>query len=342
MRTLASIQKIVSVSPIENSDMLDVIKVLGWQCVAKKGEFKPNGLCIYVEIDSILPDCPEFEFIRARHFRIRTIRLRGVVSQGLCLPLDILLPHGISSDDCIEGQDVTDVLRIIKYEPPVPANMEGTIKGSFPSFIPKTDETRVQVLQHVLDKYKDSICYVTEKLDGSSVTCYIKDGIFGVCSRNIELKETEGNTIWKVVREIDLENKLRSLGKNCAVQGEIIGEGIQGNKYKLQGQDIMFFNLFDIDKYQYFGLNEFKNTILNLQLHMVPILSETYILENNIDELIKMSIGKSLLNKDVYREGIVIRPLNEIIDHEISNGFLHNDRLSLKAINPEFLIKYSE
>ncbi|MFN8396382.1 MAG: RNA ligase family protein [Bacteroidia bacterium] len=134
----------------------------------------------------------------------------------------------------------------------IPASLSGVMKGGFPGFIPKTDETRVQVLQDLLDRYADTTCYVTEKLDGSSVTYYLKDGEFGVCSRNLELLESEENSLWKVARALQVEEKLRALGGNHALQGEIIGEGIQGNLYRLRGgQTVYFFNLFDIDGYRY-------------------------------------------------------------------------------------------
>lgn len=340
MRKLASIQTITALNPIVDADQIEVASILGWKVVVKKGEFKINDLVIYCEIDSLMPEQPEFNFLKPRGMRIRTVRLRGQVSQGICFPLSIIERYGLLPKDMIEGQDVTEAIGIVKYEPPIPANLSGDVKGGFPSFIPKTDETRVQILQSMLNKYKGTACYVTEKLDGSSVTCYIKDGEFGVCSRNLELKETEGNSLWKVARQMDIETKLRSLGINCAIQGEIIGEGIQGNKYKIKGQQIYYFNFFNIDKFKYVGFQEYADIISRLGLISVPVINENYILENDIDALIKMSIDKSILNKDVWREGIVIRPINEITDHVDSNGLLHNDRVSFKAINPEFLIKY--
>lgn len=345
MRKLASVQTIKSLTPIEGADKIELAKVLGWNVVVQKGLYKEGDKVIYCEIDSVCPEKPEFEFLRPRGMRVRTIRLKGQVSQGICFPMSILdnkipITYSLPLE---EDTDVTEMLGIIKYEPPVPANLGGTAKGVFPSFLCKTDETRVQVLQPVLDKYKGTPCYVMEKLDGSSATYFIRDGVFGVCSRNLELIETEGNTFWKVARELDIENKLRSLGYNCALQGELIGEGIQDNKYKLKGQKVHFFSFFDIDKYEYAGYVKFLNITIALGLPIVPIISkELYALENDIEALVKMSVGKSELNKDVWREGIVIRPLEETIDHEVSNGHLHKDRVSFKAINPEFLLKYGE
>jgi RNA ligase (TIGR02306 family) len=327
MRKLASIQKISKLEPIEGADSIVKATVLGWQLVVKKDEFNIGDLCVYCEIDSILPEKPEFEFLKPRKMRIRTIKLRGQISQGICFPLSIL-PPGVKIE---EGKDVTDILGITKYEPPIPASLEGIAKGKFPSFIPKTDEARVQVLQDILDKYKGETFFYTEKLDGSSATYYLYDGQFGVCSRNLELIETEENTLWKLAREHKIEEKLKSLNKNYAIQGEIIGESVQSNKYNLRGQDIWFFNVYDIDEHRFLDFEEFVFFFKNLNLKTVPVLETNYELSGNIEELVRLSVGKSVLN-DVQREGIVLRPLKEIED---SSG-----RISFKAINPKFLLKY--
>ncbi len=333
MRKLASIQKIKNIEPIEGADSIMKASVLGWQLVIRKDEFKIGDLCVYCEIDSVLPDKPEFEFIRAKTNRIKTIKLRGQISQGICFPLSVL-PEGI---EIVEDLDVTEIIGVTKFEPPIPANLAGEIKGLFPSFMPKTDETRVQVLQHVLDQYKGLTCYIAEKLDGSSVTYYFKDGEFGVCSRNLDIVKNEENSMWKFAIENDLEQKLKSLNKNICLQGEIIGEGIQKNKYKLKGQTVFFFNVFDIDKYEYLSLSYFKQIINDLNLKHVPIIEDQYELTNNMDELILKSKLKSTLNKDTIAEGIVIRPTTEMIEKHKLQG-----RLSFKVINPDFLIKYDE
>lgn len=336
MRKLASIQIIKSLESIEGADAIEKAKVLGWQVVVKKGEFKPGDLVVYCEIDSLMPDREEFEFLRPRKMRIRTIRLRGEISQGICFPLSIL-PAGF---DIKEDSDCTDALKITKYEPPLPACLSGKAKGRFPSFMPKTDETRVQVLQETLDKYKGEKCYVTEKLDGSSATYYLNNPEFGVCSRNLELLEDEENSFWKAAREMDIENKLRSTGINIMIQGEMIGEGIQSNKLKLRGQRIWFFNAFDIDKRKYLNFYELKQLLENLDLPMVPVVSTDYILENDIDAIIKMATIKSTIYPEAWAEGIVIRPL--IDKYEISNENFVNGRISFKAVNPEFLLSYGE
>ena len=148
MRKLASIQHIKNLEPIEGADAIEKATVLGWQVVVKKGEYKVGDLTVYIEIDSLLPETSDFEFMRKNKFRVRTIRLRGQVSQGICFQPSILPPDFILDEDA----DCTEALGIVKYEPPVPAHLAGIAKGRFPGFIPKTDETRVQVLQEVLEK----------------------------------------------------------------------------------------------------------------------------------------------------------------------------------------------
>ncbi|MBA4410755.1 MAG: RNA ligase (ATP) [Odoribacter sp.] len=338
MRKLASIQTIKALEPIEGADAIEKATVLGWQLVVKKNDFKVGDKVVYCEIDSLMPDRPEFEFLKPRGMRIRTIRLRGQISQGICFPLSILPPDFEVAEDA----DCTEVLGISKYEPPIPACLSGIMKGKFPSFIPKTDETRVQVIQKLLDKYKGEKCYVTEKVDGSSGTYYINNGEFGVCSRNLELLEDDENSFWKVARELDIENKLRSLNGNFALQGELIGEGIQDNKLKLRGQTIRFFNAFDINKFEYLPFKPFFDLMDKLKLPAVPLISSEYELSNDIDEIVRMATIKSKICPENWAEGIVIRPLNEKIDLILSNENFNNGRVSFKAINPEFLLKYGE
>ncbi|SHM48222.1 RNA ligase, DRB0094 family [Chitinophaga jiangningensis] len=336
MRKLASIQKITGLEPIAGADAIEKAYILGWQLVVKKNEFKPGDLCIYCEIDSRMPEVPTFEFLRPRGMRIKTTRLRGQVSQGIAFPLD-LLPAGFP---VTEGADCTAVLGITKYEAPMPACLTGAAKGAFPSFIPKTDETRVQVLQHILDKYKGETCYITEKLDGSSATFFINNGEFGVCSRNLELLEANTNSLWQVARALRIEEKLRSLHGNFALQGELFGEGIQGNKLRMHGPHVRFFNIFDISKSAYLGFHSFMATLEQLELEPVPVLTTTYVLDNNIDALVKMATIKSTICPDAWAEGIVIRPVEDKI--ESYNDLFSYGRVTFKAINPEFLIKYGE
>jgi RNA ligase (TIGR02306 family) len=333
-RKLASIRRISDIQPIEGADMIELAIVDGWKVVvAKEVGHKVGNLVVYCEIDSFLPIKEEFEFLRKSSykkmgdqegFRLKTIRLRGQVSQGLILPMSVF---ALYPSNPTEGDDVTEALGIVKYEPPIPAELTGKVKGLFPSFIRKTDEERIQNLASEYEEMKKHTYYVTEKLDGSSATFYYNNGEFGVCSRNLELLETEGNTFWKVARELDLENKMREYGMNISFQGELIGEGIQGNPYKIKGQTVRFFNLFDIDLYVYHSLSVFKETMKVLGLETVPVLDTHFHLPQTIDKLLLMADGKSELNPNFDREGIVIRSLDRKISFKvISNKFLLNEK----------------
>jgi len=346
-RKLASMRKISQILPIEGADAIELAIVDGWKVVvAKDVGHKVGDLVVYCEVDSFLPVREEFEFLRKSSykkmgdqegFRLKTIKLRGQISQGLILPMSIF---GDFSWTAHEGLDVSEKLGIVKYEPPIPAQLAGKVKGSFPSFLRKTDEERIQNLAAEYVELRKHTYYVTEKLDGSSATFYVRDGVFGVCSRNLELAEPEPfvpgmvmcddgierpkqeNSFWKVAREMDLKEKLLSTGKNISIQGELIGEGIQGNPYRIKGQTVKFYNAFDIDAFDYLGYEEFVTFIENLGLKTVPVLDENFSLPESIDDLLLFAEGKSVFS-DSQREGVVIRSLDRKISFKvISNKFL--------------------
>ena len=363
-RKLASVQKIREIRPIEGADAIELATINSWQVVvAKNVGHKAGDLVVYCEIDSFLPIEPEFEFLRKSSykkmgdeegFRLKTIKLRGQVSQGLIIPLgDAYQVYKRFTPNLdmgwFEGLDVTEMLNIVKYEPPIPAELSGKVKGYFPSFIHKTDEERVQNLTKeynewlITSKHK---FYATEKLDGSSATYYVRDGEFGVCSRNLELAEPgefvpgvimcedgverpkQENTFWKVAREMKIKEKMLSLGLNICLQGELIGEGIQKNPYKLKVQTVRFYNAFNIDKQERLPLFEFMNIIKILDFKTVPILAIEFELPATVEELLEEAEGKSLLNANTEREGVVIRSMDT--------------KISFKAISNKFLLKNQE
>ncbi len=333
-RKLASIRTIKDIRPIENADAIEVATIDGWHCVVKKGEFKEGETVIYCEVDCLMPHTdPRFEFLRPRGFRVRTIKLRGQVSQGLVLPLSYL---DMADDEVYYiGQDVTERLGIVKYEPPIPAQLRGTVKGNFPTeLLSKTDEERIQNLQELLTKYKGVRVSMTEKLDGSSLTAIYHDGEFRVCSRNLELLETDDNAYWKTVRSEHIEDKLKAVGKNIAIQGEMIGFGIQGNKYALKSTECWVFNVVDVDSRRYYSNAEVVEFCKTYGFKCVPEVGE-FDLIDDIDAIVEMAKGNSVLNPKVNREGIVIRPVTPIRDPDF--GWV-----SFKAINPNFLLKYDE
>lgn len=353
VRKLATIAKIVNVEPIEGADAIEVVTIRGWKVVTKKNEFVTGDLCVYCEIDSVLPGIEEFEFLRNKKFRIKTIKLRGQVSQGIAFPLSVLESttggklkngklvlkqrSGVNQIPLTDGFDVTGLMGVIKYNPKIPACLEGKKKGSFPSHSIKTDEERIQNLTNDYEELKLHKYFATEKLDGSSMTCYLKDDIFGVTSRNMDLIETLDNTFWKVARELKIEEKMRAYAKtkglrNFNIQGELIGESIQKNKYKLSGQTVRFFRSFNIDEFEFFDYEIFIDMIKDMDLNTVPVLGIVE-LPDTVDELLKFVEGKSVLTKTTEREGIVF----------VSTDFVKkfNGRLSFKGISNKFILKYN-
>lgn len=353
MRRLATIRKIDEINPIENADAIEVATVGGWKVVVKKGEFKAGDLAVYFEIDSWIPyelapflcnpDRGPREFEGVKGERLRTIKLRGQISQGLLLPITILksfIADYQQYHDLTEDEDVTDILGILKYEKPLPANLAGLVKGNFPSFGPKTDEERVQNLSKQVSKWAEAgeAFEVTEKLDGSSMTVFFRNNAedeegnvvseFGVCSRNMNLRESEGNSFWEVANRYDLKNKLSELNRNIMIQGELVGEGIQGNKYKMIGRDFFVFRMYDIDTGVYLQDLDRKRICERFGLKHVPILGDfTFNSETTIDSLLQFAEGKSVLtDSKVEREGIVFKSLK-------------NPEFHFKAISNKFLLK---
>ncbi len=346
-RKLATIRRIKDIVPIEGADLIELAIVDGWQVVvAKNVGHKIGDKVVYCEIDSFLPVKEEFEFLRKSSFkrmgdqegfRLKTIKLKNTLSQGLILPYRVLpVAQFGTGHDFPEGMDVSEMLGIVKYDPPVPAQLAGKAKGNFPSFLRKTDEERVQNLEKQYSKWVFSSnhqFYATEKIDGSSFTCYVKDGVFGVCSRNLELLETEDNTFWQVARKMDLENKLKSLGRNVCAQGELLGSSIQGNHYRMEDQTVLFYNIYFIDEMEYATFDGFKGILEKLNLESVPILSSLFEFPADgngkftINALLKFAEGKSILNPNVEREGLVIRSLDRTISFKaISNKFLLGEK----------------
>lgn len=350
-RKLVSIQRIDKLEAIEGADFIERASVLGWHLVVKKGEFTVGDLCVYFEVDSFLPIRDEYSFLQnsgvrkmlingeeKAGYRLKTIRLRGQISQGLALPISAFpeLDRAINSADYVMlGADVTEHLGVYKYEIPLPAQLAGKVRGNFPGFLKKTDEPRLQAFPFLLEKYKDVPFYATEKIDGSSVTFVIKNDEFHVCSRSLDLLDDGKNTIWRVAKELKIEEKLRLLKEErYAIQGEIVGEKIQNNTLKISGHKIFFFSVYDFVKGEYLGFNEFREIMGVLGLPVIPIVSMYMLLPKTVDEAVLFATRKSVINPNGWAEGVVLRPIEEIPNDETLG-----DHVSFKVINPEFLLK---
>lgn len=332
-RKLATIRIIEELHPIENADKIELAIVDGWQVVVKKDEFNVGDKVVYCEIDSFLPIKPEYEFLRASSykklvngdegFRLKTVKLRGQISQGLILPVTREM------SDLDVYSNVTEMLNITKWEPILPAELSGLAKGRIPYGIPKTDEERIQNLKNKFNNdFKSRKFFVTEKLDGTSCTIYYRDGDFGVTGRNVDFKEECNNTLWQVAKSYGLESKIPEMfnGHNIAIRGEIVGPGIQGNKYKLTKPDLYVYNIWDIDKYSYFPKHSVEFFANKLGLKTVPKIEDDFSLPETVNDLLLMSEGKSALNNNSEREGLVFACCNDA-------------NISFKVISNKFLLK---
>jgi RNA ligase (TIGR02306 family) len=334
MRKMASIRRIDDIVPIEGADAIECAVLGGWKVVIKKGEFTVGNLAVYCEIDSWIPtELAPFlskgkeprEFGGIKGERLRTVKLRGQLSQGLLLPLEPTCAN--IESELFEGLDVSIPLNIVKWEAPINAQLAGQIKGNFPSVIPKTDQERVQNLtKEIKAAFDNNLLFeLTEKLEGSSMTCYLIEQEFGVCSRNLDLKRTDDNTLWKVAIEDKIELKMRIAGlDNHAIQGELVGPGIQGNIYKLSKPMFFVFDIYDIKKGAYMNPVERQAMIKVLQLNHVPVLTNDKDLGiGTIDELLLWAEDKSVLNEKQEREGIVFKQIDGGMTFKaISNKYL--------------------
>lgn len=358
IRKLASIKPITYIKPIEGADAIECAIVDGgWPVVVKKDEYKVGDFAIYLEIDSWVPhELAPFlskgkeprEYNGVKGERLRTVKLRGQVSQGLLLPLTaefVIRKLGAGPGAKFEdyaGWDITDLLGVQKWEPPIPAQLQGVMKGNFPSFIPKTDQERCQNLRkEIFEEHVHESFEVTTKLDGSSMTIYVRNGEVGVCSRNIDLKETDENSFWKAARNQNLVTALQKLAdetaEEWALQGELIGEGIQGNPEKIQGQRFFLFDVYSITWGTYAGPNYRTKVILPMlqkfgaDLEHVPVLESNLFLDGKfttVDDLLNFAEGPSL-NPATKREGIVFKSKDSQFTFKaISNSYLlkHKDR----------------
>jgi RNA ligase (TIGR02306 family) len=329
-RKLATIRRIAEIKDIDGAEFIEAARVDGWWVVAKKGEFPVDSLAVYMEVDSFVPteiapfltrdghEPKEFEGVKGE--RLRTVKLRGQLSQGLLLPISIL-----PTTTVIEvGNDVTELLGVLKWERPISPQLYGQAKGNFPSFLRKTDQERVQNIGRTLESYINETFEVTIKLDGSSCTIFSNGEEDGVCSRNLELKRDENNAFWKIALEYDIHKKIRAYGKNLAVQGELIAPNIQGNYEKVTKPEFYVFDIFDIDKQEYMLPDERQEFCKILNIPHIPIIDKSYEMIDNVDMLLDMAEGNGM-NVGVKREGLVFKH--------------NNSEFSFKAISNSYLLK---
>jgi RNA ligase (TIGR02306 family) len=234
--------------------------------------------------------------------------------------------------DLWEGADVSETLGVVKYDAPVSAQLAGDAVGLFPGWIPKTDQERIQNLTNELAEWRtqDLTWEVTEKLDGSSMTVFVRDEEEGVCSRNLQLRKNVTNTLWQVALREQIIEKIRASGRNLAMQGEIIGEAIQGNRYKVRGQQFLVFDIYDIDAGRYLTPSERITVVAKLDIKHVPVLRSAFSIEaQKVNDLLFTAEGVSALCgvDGPEREGLVFKCNSSQVSFKvISNSFLLREK----------------
>lgn len=364
MRDLAYIAKIESTTPIPDKDRIELARVAGWAVIVEKGKYTEGDLVVYVEYDTILPPRSEFEFLRKRcysnlynGFRIRNMKMAGVFSQGIVFPLDIL-PEGFKIK---EGESVVEVLGVEKYDPEAKRELDSTKKsrsklfkllmknkvfrkvwmklhthpkGGYPETVQKSDETNIQKLfDSYKENYPDTVYYLTEKLEGQAGTWLLQKGKYRFFSHNVEVTKA-GNTTWNRISDrLNIEKKLRFYkkrhGVELAVQGEIVGPGIQRNIYKLRDLRVYVYKITNTKTGIAFNVNSLVRICEELEFDYVPYLGYSTLEEfNTLDEVLEFSNGISALNSTAIREGIVWRSIND-------------QSIGFKAKSPEYLAWFS-
>lgn len=338
MRKLASVQVVNEIRPIENADAIECAVVLGWTVVAKKGEFKVGDKCVFFEIDSILPNEEKYSFLDYKEeyngYRLKTVRLMGQLSQGLALPINIFeLPEDIEI-----GTDLTEQLKIRKYEPPVPEEA-GAKSSSKVWEIPKTDEERYQSNPDLVDALKGKEYYASVKLDGTSTTIILNindenEPEVNVCGRNTCYEENPNNKYWAVAMKYNMKEKIleyyNKTGKRLAFQGELIGPKIQANKMGLTENDLYIFNVWIAEgkqPYEKCDIDTALSIVKELELKFVPI-ELTGIFEYNAEDLqglTELPYNKYFKNAKPSQniEGLVFRSKDMKVSFKVvSNKFL--------------------
>lgn len=386
-RKLAHIEKIANLEPIPNYDRVEHATVLGWKTIVRKSEFQVGDWCCYFEIDSKLPETEWSEFLRPKHFKVKTQKMCKVYSQGLAIPVSNI-PE-LKNIQLEEGLDCTELLGVkysvvednirkaknidpnVKYNSMAARHKElfkkkpfkwlmkrlwgrkllflffGRKKDKplgFPTkfqFVNKTDEERCENLPWVLD-IKDPLI-VSEKLDGSSASYILERKKFNrfefyVCSRNVRQLTPdqkcyhEKNIYWEMAFKYNIEQHLKDyLDEHkdidyVCIQGEAVGS-VQGNPLKLKENQLFIFNFIN-SKDGRIDSTIAEPLIKSWRMKWVPILDTNYIMPDTMEEFKQYATGKSVINPDVLREGVVLRN--------------YKTGLSFKNVSREYLLKNAE
>lgn len=335
MRKLVTVRKVSEIKSIPNADAIVCAVVDGWTVVTKKDEFKEDDLCVFFEIDSFLPETDfRYQFLMGNKItwnghvgaRLKTIKLRGQLSQGLALPLSAFPEIAQEYNDIPRDQDFSELLNVLKWEPIIPANLAGKIRGNFPTQIPKTDQERIQNIFDQLDF--DEVYEITIKLEGSSMTVANVGNDMHICSRNLSIKlEDEGNSFVATGKKAALQALANH--EDLVLQGELMGPGVQGNIEGFTELDFYVFDVYDIKQGRYLKPNERIDLMLSddfSDIKHVPIIGYHSLNQlglTTLEKILDYADGPSINAKN--REGVVFKSMSR--------------NFSWKAISNKYLLK---
>lgn len=343
MRKLASIQRIDGIRDIPGMDRIVQYRIGGWYVISQIDQFKVDDLVVFFEVDSWVPT--EFApflsrgrepsvFNGIKGERLKTIKIRGAISQGLILPTeqfhDYILQQGVK--EIKDGLDLTELLGIQKWEPPGPSTFTAS-KGPVPYFIPSTDIPRIQNMKPEVVLDPGSVYYVTEKLEGETFTAYYYDGVFGICSHNHDLKLDADTNFNASAEKYDLQTILETLDMNIVIQAEQIGAGIQGNIYNLPDIQLRFFSALDLDRREYLSVEAMQTLFSGLELPMAPLVESYYTVPEgtSIDDILEDAEGFPSLEDD-FKENLMPEGL-VFTSRDTDAG-----RIVFKALNNKYLL----
>lgn len=339
---LASIQKIEKIYPIDGADRIERVKVLEYMSIAGKGEFAEGEEVIFIATDTLLPVAFWSELFRPKtdddlvegKIRLKRFKVRGAVSEGIVLKKDVLLKLICASNVPFTpeneftflsgyplGTDVSDILDVTKYNKPE----QKCIGVDFPTFLYKTDEPNLKGIARAIEEFYGKEAYVSVKYDGTSASYYLKNGKFGVCSRNSEIVKDGDNWYWEIARKYNLESIFRGIGDNICIQGEICGPGIQGNKVGLNDLQFYAFDGFHIEQQKYLGLQFLLDFNQTTGIPIVQVIWKG-IFNFTLDELVEMA-ETTFYGNNKQAEGIVVRPVEDCYSETLKR------RLSVKITN---------
>jgi RNA ligase (TIGR02306 family) len=309
---LATIEVIKSLKKHPNADKLEIAQILGWQTVVQSGIHKEGDKVVFIVIDTIVPKYPWASFLADKNnpdkpIRLKMIKLRGEHSAGLVVPLSEFTARFAEME---VGEDLTELIGIQKYIKEIPANLAGENIGDFPTnLVSKTDEDNGLSNLDIVEEVIKHPVTITQKLDGSSCTVIVENGIITqVCSRNLSKKETDKSAFWSAAKKLSILS-----GFTGIIQGELCGPGIQRNTLRLSEIELFVFQIKKQDG-SYMNYQEMMGFCnVELKCNVVPFISECSFVGCDVStaiEKLQTLADQQLLPDKNFAEGIVVRPTN--------------------------------